>query len=160
VAGIDAVFVKLCREKFQFLADEFGFRRIASATLSGPDYVLYTNSTTGVGIDYDRRDGSITIVLMRLVDGKPPAYGDASNRQPVWTVLRLRAPAAAAVRGRRGVRTEAEVEAALTPDAAAVRAYAADILRGDFSVFPELERVRAGDWQGGSAGGGGGTSAP
>jgi hypothetical protein len=154
MARTDSPFVKLCREKFQFLVDEFGFRRMA-ATRSGTGIVIYANSTTGVEISYDRRDGYIQVMLMRLVAGKPPAYGDFRNGQPLWTAVRLRAPALIGAVERIAVLTEAEIEAMLTANAVAVRDYAADILRGDFTVFPELERVRAEDWQCGSAGDGG-----
>jgi hypothetical protein len=155
VAKIDVLFVKLCREKFQFLVDEFAFRRVTSATRSGPGYVLYTNSTTGVGIGYDRRDGYLSVDPMRLVEGKPPASGGFRHHQPLWTLIRLRAGTPPGISDRGGVRTEPEIAVALSADAAALKANAADILRGDFSVFPELERLRAEDWGGGAAGGGG-----
>jgi hypothetical protein len=150
MSQIDSVFVKLCREQFQFLVDAFDFRRMA-ASRAGIGTVIYTNSTTGVKLSYDRRDGYIGVDLIRLVNGKVPAYGERRDTRPLWTAVRLRAPGIETKVFSIGVLTEARIAAELAAIAAAVRNYAADILRGDFSVFPELERVRADDWQGGAA---------
>jgi hypothetical protein len=150
MAGLVDVFVDLCREKFEFLVAEFGCREASVHTKSDTRFVVYQNSTTAIGVYYEARDRAVWTVVMRLVNGAPPAYGDARHCAGLWTLLRLRAPATEA-QGPNEVRTEADMAAVLSGEAEAVRTYAADILSGDFSVFLELLRIQASGQQAGPA---------
>src|SRR4051794_13308377 len=85
-------FVRLCREQFQFLVDEFGCQVSVSQHKDAPRSasVIFQNTTTAVHVQCDLRDDVIGTVLMRLVDGHPPAYMDLTNTQGLWTVVHLR----------------------------------------------------------------------
>jgi len=162
MAWLVDVFVDQCREKFQFLVDEFGCQ-LASAEKYraglGDGRVAYQNGTTAVRVAYEGRDRAVWTVLMRLVNGKPPAYGDPDNCHGLWTVVRLRAPARRRELAGR-VLTEADMEAAVGAEASLVRDLCMDILRGDFSIFPELKRVEAEGWPPEATGGGGEQASP
>jgi hypothetical protein len=133
-------FVRVCREQFQFLVDEFGCQVAVSHRKEAwySASVIFQNTTTAVDIQCDLRDNALNTVLMRLIDGRLPAYMDLDNTQGLWTVLHLRG----GPRFPHGeIGTVEVIEHVLTQQAAAVRTYARDILEGDFSIFPELKRI-------------------
>src|SRR5690348_14616227 len=129
MSRMEEVFAKPCREKFKFLEEEFGLRRMRHEIRLGPDYmvkpgpgyVLYMNKTTAVSIGYHPSDGDVQVGLMRLVDGKPAPYGDLVNFQPLWVLAQVRAPGTPSTWARGHVHTAEQIEAALTADAAMVR---------------------------------------
>jgi len=133
------VFEKLCRELFQFLVDEFGCRLASTKEDGGTHSVIYQNSTTAVGVYFEARDRAVWVVLMRLFKGKRLPY-DGSYSHGLRHLIRLRAPS---ITLEETVHSEADIERVLSEDASAVRTYAADVLQGDFGVFPELERIEA-----------------
>jgi hypothetical protein len=138
------LFLKLCREKFQFLVDEFEFRLVSTKTEAGVHSVIFQNQTTAVGIYYEVRDSAVWVVLMRLFQGKKgkrrlPYDGDYSHG--LWAAVRLRASPEAVEEIAGEVHTETDMERILSKNAAALRMHAADILRGDFGAFPDLGRV-------------------
>ncbi len=136
---MNQLFVKLCNEKFQFLVEEFGFKRMPAKCGAHGCALLYRGQTTSVAIYYERRDQAAWVSLKRLTDGKEPDVLDKMNQHGLWSVVRLKAGPDVKLVG--SVPTEADMERVLTENAHALRTYAADILRGDFSLFPELYRV-------------------
>ena len=134
-------FVQICREQFQFLVDEFGCHVAVSHDKSiwYEASVIFQNTTTAVMTQCDLRDDIVNTVLMQLMDGRLPAYADSTHTQGLWTVLRIRG-------GPKfphgNVRTAEAIERVLVQEAVALRTYARDILEGDFSIFPELKRIK------------------
>jgi len=139
--GLLETFVQLCREQFQFLVDEFDCQSSVSQHKSAwySASVIFQNTTTAVDVQCDLRDNVINTVLMRLIEGRLPAYSDPTNTQGLWTVLRLRGGPEFR---REDIRAVEAIESAVRQEAAAVRTYARDILQGDFSIFPELKRIK------------------
>jgi hypothetical protein len=130
-------FAALCGEPFSFLVDGYGCR-IASTSVEGPyryAAVVYQNDTTGVGIYYDGREGHVLAAVMRLANGKPPPYGDEENFFGLWTLVLVRG---SATEREEIVRTERENKKV----AAVIQTYADRLHKGDFSVFPELAKVK------------------
>ena len=148
-----AAWQALVEQHFSYLQDDFGFH------ISDVDYdawytrVVYRSSTTVVYVDRSIEFARVEVALVRLVDDTiPPIAIFFSQQAPFYqtlfdNVLQIRDPARHDERlALRGLADE-QIESALIFWAAALRTYAADILRGDFTVFEEVkaliaERVR------------------
>lgn len=145
--GLCEHFLETCRRYFRFLEEEYG------CTILGTDNeypyrlaVTYGNATTAVDIRYDRWEDDIFILLIRLVDGAVPENlpGNHIHRHPLDAVLHLRAPDEIVRQDQYSDPLKSEDrEDILRQYASALRTHASDILRGDFSFFPEL--VRSGE---------------
>lgn len=130
-------FVKVCRESFKVLACKYQLN--ISVTDSENIYRLQ-NKTTGLEIIYERRDHAIFVQIYRLVDKEFPKYkslhgydSDSTNRFDVNFLIELRSSktVASSLFGN-------PMKSVLDNYAVAVDEYAADVLNGDFSVFPKL----------------------
>ena len=128
-------FENAIREAFTFLTDEFGFVRVSSTVRTPEHRIFFENATTRVLVAYEL--GGIPWVEL----GKLPAPGERGERYDLLFLLMERAPHEI---GRITARTR-EIDQALPTLgylAGLLREYGADILRGDFAIFPRL-RVRA-----------------
>lgn len=135
----------------QSTTDAFGFL-IAEYGCTGPyveesatwRVVAYKNATTGVEVVLDARANGIFVYLSRLVNDKIPHHFDApTDRFLLDSIIALRSPLAE-VQNRHsgGWLTSQDVKRAVAQYAAALRQYADDVLRGNFTVFDQLaERV-------------------
>ena len=142
--------LRRCEEAFGFLATELGFaRRQARADRSGFELV-YAGRTAGVTVSQHTRD-PFTVQICRLQDGEfPPPPQQNTPDEPIncFGLVDIEAV------------TESEIPVApedlyTLPSDETIRRYAdslrrnaADLLRGDFSRWPELteranERTRA-----------------
>src|SRR5688572_21632692 len=75
--ALDEVFKEQCRRAFRFLEDEYDCEIAESYQDSHAVSITYTNMTTGVEISLEPRENHIWVYLIRLVNGKIPAYLDA-----------------------------------------------------------------------------------
>jgi hypothetical protein len=136
-------FVALCREEFQFLEDEYGFRPVSTQSGEDTRHVIYKNDTTGVGVYYEFRDAATWVVLMRLLNGTLPEYGDPVNTHGLHLFVRLRSSIPPTPeQWIPPPLPPSELTKRLRKNAAALRTYADDVLHGDFSVFPELAALK------------------
>ena len=135
-------FFELGEKAFAFLTDEFGFRKKAKKTDAGVYRLRYENKTTKVEIGFDWREQTIYGLLGRR-DRKPPQRPEdelvAFNLEDL---LKLRTGKHAIDQDRFGkALTRKDVKEIIGTYARALRAHAADVLHGDFAVFPEVEKI-------------------
>ena len=162
------LFFKLCSEHVQFLIDEFGCRVVGKKSDNFKDEVIYRNATTAVKVSYEPRERSMFILLCRLVDGnipQEPIFVRPKTKLYSFyldDLLALRSPGARILRRKPfgGITfddldakqiieacaaappfTERDLEHMVKTYATALHKHGADILRGDFSVFTELDRI-------------------
>lgn len=142
-----------CRRIFkQVLEVKFGSKIVGIEHGDFGDLIKYQNETTGITIYNEPRDG-VFVILSRLVDGKIPDYplqikadtplntyylediisfkiSKKSIGEKIGNYLRnLNFP------------HKLDLEKTLTKYATEIEEYAADILKGDFNEFPELEKI-------------------
>jgi hypothetical protein len=106
---------------------------------------VYKSSTTAVYVDRSFEFKEFGVSLIRLVDGAIPKYPifitpDLTLQQfSLYSILSVRAPETLEkVRAVAGLE-DSQIEQILALQARALEEHAADILRGDFSIFATLE---------------------
>jgi hypothetical protein len=137
-------FLELCRKYFGFLSEEFGFREAKKESSSWGHILYFKNDTTAVRVSLEWEYPGVFVHLYRLVDGQvvenPIIIRQESEltNYSVDDLLSIRAPelGLSPIFGHSD-----EIEKKLESYASAVRAYAADVLEGDFTVFAELDKI-------------------
>lgn len=142
MANILDEFLEIGEKEFQFLVDEFGFKKRANKTDAGVHRLSYENKTTKAEIGFDWRDQYIYVLLGRR-DRKPPQRPeDEIVAFDLEDLLKVRTGKRAVDQDRFGrALTRKDVKELLTTYASALREHAADVLQGDFTVFPEVEKI-------------------
>ena len=127
---------------FQFLVDEFGFKKRAKKTDVGVYRLPYENETTKVEIGFDWRDQYLYVLLGRR-DRKPPQRPeDELVAFALEDLVKLRTGKYAIDQERFGkALTRQDVKEIVSTYAHALRDRGADVLQGDFATFPELEKI-------------------
>lgn len=141
-------FLELGEKEFQYLVDEFGFKKRANKTDVGVYRLPYDNGTTKVEIGFEWRDQYVYVLLGRRDVKKPkdarrlPRPEDELHAFNLEDLLKLRTGKYAVDQDRFGkALTREDIKEILSTYARALREHAADVLQGDFSVFPELEKI-------------------
>jgi hypothetical protein len=138
---LQSIFTQKCLMRFEYLST-YGFELADITRDSYGSEVTYKNRTTGVKVSFEVRENEIFVYLIRLIDGEIPDYLDAPSR---WfylgNLVKLRSPTTNVPRKEGGDWfTPDDVDRFLTVYAELLKEYGEDVLRGDFSVFYELER--------------------
>ena len=112
--------------------------------------VTYQNTTTAVKVAFSEEADRVEVDLIRLVDGaRPPTVVFVSETPKLHefglgNLLMIRAPELWNEMRKQNGLTDDAVAIQLTAAAKALREFGADVLRGDFVSFDEMEaRVRA-----------------
>jgi DNA-binding protein Fis len=140
-------FFQFATKSFQFLVDQFGFRNGVRKSEGGLYRVIYQSETTAVEIGLEWREQYIYVELLRLVNGKikeNPVIIELDSELTVFNLedlIALRAPKTKLSPGFNKRLTIESVKYALTHYARALREFGTDVLKGDLSVFAELEAV-------------------
>lgn len=135
-------FLEIGEKDFQFLVDEFGFKKRANKTDVGIYRLRYENKTTKVEIGFDWREQYVYVLLGRRDKEPPQRPEDELVAFDLEDLLKLRTGKHAIDQNRFGkALTRKDINEFLTTYARALRQHAADLLQGDFSVFPELEKI-------------------
>ena len=138
-------FLEIGEKEFQFLVDEFGFKKKANKTDTGVYRLRYEIETTKVEIGFEWRDQYISVLLGRRDRKKPqgmPRPEDELVAFNLEDLLKLRTGRYAIDQDRFGkALTRKDVKEILSTYARRLREHAADVLQGDFSIFPELEKI-------------------
>jgi hypothetical protein len=145
VANIIDEFFEIGEKEFRFLVDEFGFKKRANKTDVEVYRLPYENGTTKVEIGLEWRDQYVYVLLGRRDVKKPrrlPRPEDKLIAFNLEDLLKLRTGKYAIDEDRFGkALTRKDIKELLSTYARGLREHAADILQGDFTVFPELEKI-------------------
>jgi hypothetical protein len=131
---------------FSYLQTTFGFRLAkVDASSAWVTRLVYKSSTTAVYVDRSFEFKEVEVSLIRLVDGAIPEYPvfitpDLTLHQfSLYSILSVRAPETRdKVRALAGLE-DWQIEQRLALQARALEEHAADVLKGDFSIFSTLE---------------------
>ncbi|MCB0531337.1 MAG: hypothetical protein KDD14_04000 [Saprospiraceae bacterium] len=146
-------FIIIAKEQFSFLESEYNFRLSKCDKENWGYELIYLSDSTGVKIIYEYREAYIFIMLYKLIDGD--IIENPRNIQDKTTLygyelddlIRLKNPQAlikpAYEYGEQSEYYDEKDGLALYVDAFSsnLRAYAKDILSGNFEIFPELEGI-------------------
>lgn len=146
-------FEEIVKSEFSFLVEEFGFCLAdIKKTAMGYD-ALFTNDTTAVRISYEFREAYLFVTIYRLIHGKfvdnprPIHHNSVLTGFALDDVLTLRNPAAAMKPAYAyGVTSEyyhpeRGLKLFVGKFADNLKRFAADMLRGDFRLFKELDLI-------------------
>lgn len=142
-------FEMLCRKIFNFLEKDFGCRLDSVVRDSYGAYLAYRNSTTGVKISFTPGDGDVLIYLIKLIDGVMPVYPvtitlkDSVYYFELDEVISIKNPTLQILNPSTDemIKKISTLKEILLQQAEYLKKYAADILKGNFSIFPELEKI-------------------
>ena len=145
-AGIEN-FRELCRREFRFLQEEYGFteRKLPKKEFVNEFQVQYVNATTLVAIEGIHWGFGIDVRIGRV---KPEAW-ETWKHYALEDLLQIRCPELSLPEPR--IRDQAFQ---LRHYAPALKKCADDVLRGEFSILPQLHRAieeRARQFSGGEA---------
>ena len=151
-----ATFFRICEDELRSLLDEYGLARARVDDPGGYMYytIIFQNETTALRVYFEWRDIYLSVQICRLVNGQLQEGTEPFNR--AWTsfavedLLTVRAPdydqePLLVSRGWEDFTGEDaimdDVRQKLGIYAAALGAYGGDILGGDFSIFPRLDKL-------------------
>ena len=145
----------LIERSFAFLESELGLRLERALRRRRPAYLtrielVYSNRTTGAVVSWEPRDLYVFVMLCRLVDGQ--YRGDVRNVRPdtelncfdMNDLAQVRAPIDVVSGHGWGLdwpTPPGGLKGIIAGQARNLRRYGRPIIDGDFSVFPELDRI-------------------
>ncbi|MGY4537393.1 hypothetical protein ACVW0P_001809 [Mucilaginibacter sp. UYNi724] len=141
------------KEKFKFLEKEFDFELTKSKRESWGFESLYINATTAVKISYETRESYLFIMLYKLVNGdfienpvmikiSTDLYGYGLD-----DILLIKDPSALLLPmykyadGTPYQNRDYGLSIYINDFAVNLKKFAGDILKGDFEIFPKLDKV-------------------
>jgi len=142
----------LFQDVFAFLKNEYTFRVVKEKLNANAD-LLYVNDTTGVKIVFSNREAYCFIYLYKLVEGKlieNPSNIYMNSKLYAYMLddivalrnpSRLIRPAYMYGEDSKFHNEENGFRLYLEEFARNLKIYADDVLRGDFKIFPKLEKV-------------------
>jgi hypothetical protein len=147
-----ATFFRIVEENLAPVLDEYGLRRTSVEDGGGYTYhiIVFQNDHAGLKVTFEWRDKYLAVQLCRLVDGKVLRDDELLSE---WTcfhvedLLTVKAPdydQNSLLLPEEGKTDEAimdEIGQSLEKYVEAIRRSGGDVLRGDFSVFPQLDKI-------------------
>lgn len=135
-----------CRELFRFLEKEYACSVVAVENDCGV-FITYLNKTTGVRISLEPREGGIFVLLAQLINGKLPPYPifikPETKLQSFYLddIISLKSSLQSHEQTAQNKNSNNELTNKLYYYSTMLKKYASDILLGDFTIFPQLERI-------------------
>jgi hypothetical protein len=139
-------FAAAAREYFGFLEDAFGARLFQEKRTADTSELRWANDTTGVRVSFEPQQGGVWVELYRLDAGRFPAHPISMGHETrldifnLGTLLIARDPETW-ILVRQLQDDGAPIRRIVHAHASALLMHGADVLRGDFKVFPELEAI-------------------
>jgi hypothetical protein len=138
--GVEDSFKVECEKAFGFLVDEFHCRLVPDWFSEYRAARVYQNDTTAVLISLELDYPGLFVMFLKLVDGKIPK--ESFNRGFYLTdLVALRAPDYHYAYNVKELWDPKKVKEIVFTYAFLTKKHAADILRGDFRVFKDLEKI-------------------
>jgi hypothetical protein len=148
-----ATFFLIVEEKLRPLLDEYRLRRGSVEDGGGYSYytIIFQNEDAAVRVYFEWRERYLSVQICRLVDGK--VQRDPESLDSEWTcfhvgdLLTIKVPEydQSALQLPEEWKSEeatmAEIGQRMEKYADALRTGGGDILQGDFSVFPQLDKI-------------------
>lgn len=132
-----AVFRRLIKQRLGFLATAYGFAEAEAHLLLPGMWVSCRNSTTQVVIYFEYENGLwLTIGRLATVNGQLTG-GEQYALNDLLALRKLQPSHTVRMSGF----DEGVMDKVLLERAVALQAYADDVLRGDFAVFPRLKEI-------------------
>jgi hypothetical protein len=136
-----------CRRWFDFLETDFLFRIISLNKNDVEANITYANETTAIDVRYELKDNLVFVYLIRLIDGKIPDFpltiktDTELYKFDLDSLIHLRSASLAVDQKQFGYPfSQKDFEVILSRYSKALQKIGSDILKGDFTVFSELER--------------------
>lgn len=139
-------FENLCRQTFQFLIDDFGFK--IKSIERGPSNVglqITYQGRIAIQVNLEPTENSVFVYLIRLLDGKIPEYPlkYPANSFYLDELIDLKSPSLKMERNNTGKPlSPQELKAILKQYANALRRLGVEVLRGNVGIFSQLEQAR------------------
>jgi hypothetical protein len=148
-----STFFRIVEEKLRPILDAYGLGRTSVEDPGGYTYytIVFQNEQAGLRVYFEWRDKYLAVQLCRLVDGKVDSYAELLDSE--WSCFSVEHLLAVYVpeydlsslwlpeEWKTEEVTMDEIAQSLQKYADAIRLHGGDILRGDFSVFPQLDKV-------------------
>jgi hypothetical protein len=146
-----ASFLPVIRDAMRPLAEAFHLRDMAESESNTDSEVCYENDTTRVRVVLDWMDFRPLVWLSRRSDrtGPPDEDRGPAEEYDANGLFVVRRVPDSTIEDQLGRRDAEEARRLLSRYATLLERHAADVLRGDFAVFPELARrvaARRGAW--------------
>jgi hypothetical protein len=147
MAGIESAFMDHSGKAFRFLEEGFDCVAVPDSLSEYRAARIWRNRTTAVTVSLELTDPGLYVMLARLVDGGIPHTPINVEAEPLLHVfdlqdlIGLRAPHEAVTYDTADLWKPDKLAELVYLDALLTRKHAADVLRGDFSVFPTLEEI-------------------
>jgi len=133
-------FEKICKKEFFFLVEEYDFKLKNIKTENFEYNIIYKSERVGITVKLERRENCVFILLHRLLNGKIPDYPIFIKRDTGINtfyfddLLSLRYPDF-------HINKPDNLEKKLKKSAYLLSKYADDVLKGDFTIFSDLEKI-------------------
>jgi len=143
----DQSFEDMCKEKFSFLIDQYQLKALKVMEDAFSIKIIYKNNDAGISIIFEPRENDIYVVLHRLVNRKIDKSYVSSNTKRnsfyVYDLMKIRKPAEKEreIISKSKFKGPLNMKLLLKAYANYLQKNAGDILKGDFSIFSELEKV-------------------
>ena len=140
-------FESVCLGIFAFLKEKYDCESVTVERDKFGIYISYRNATTAVRISFEPRERGIFVLLSRLVDGKIPPYPIFVSSNTVIDsfylddVIMLRNPTTKIQQKSPERHTKPWFVKQLSIYANSLTEVADDILKGNFEIFEDLERI-------------------
>jgi len=141
-------FFALCADAFSFLAADYGMELVDTQKHSWGCRALFSAEACGVRITCEYREFFVFIQICQLVHGRfqadPGEIGPKTELRnfDLDDIITLRSSESEIVHHAPGIVYSEELfERTLRQQAQNVKRLAPDVLAGDFSLFPELDKV-------------------
>lgn len=141
-------FREACKTSFAFLRTDYGFHLVEEKADTWGFKLLLKNDNVGIVLTFEFRDYYLFVKLCKLQRGEFPS--DPGEIRPetelesydLDDVVSIRSKESLIPTYKSNTKLDRELfEEVVGKQAANLRTFAADILRADFSLFPELEKL-------------------
>lgn len=143
-------FMNKVKDAFRYLENDYKFRIFNNRKTRWSEMVLYKNSTTAVEITHEIREGRLLILLIRLINNEVPEYPIFIKQDTELNQFYLDDIIALASDGTLENQSKMDLEESIKYYSTALIKYGRNILKGDFKMFIELDKIvkkRAADYE-------------